>query len=112
MNRNARLKKRAERLKEKIGLEREKTTARRGRPPKDPIKLHVKDLAQAHVEQAIEQLVKIMNRSKSEVSRMAAIELLLAYGWGKPKQAVIGGDKDDPPQRHVHEIRRTIVRPE
>jgi len=110
MNKATRLKKRAERLKEQLQLDGPRQTTRRGRPAKNPIKLHVKDLAQAHVEEAIDQLVRIMKRSKSETSRMAAIELLLAYGWGKPKQQVVGGDSGDSPIRHVHEIRRTLVR--
>ena len=30
---------------------------------------------------------------------------------GKPAQAIIGGDEDDPAVKHIHEIRRTIVDP-
>lgn len=35
---------------------------------------------------------------------------MLSRGWGKPAQAIIGGDSDDPPVR-IEKIERVIVDP-
>lgn len=32
-------------------------------------------------------------------------------GWGKPAQAIVGGDDDDSPLKLIHKIERVIVDP-
>ncbi len=44
----------------------------------------IRDLARAHTETAIETLVDIMTRSKSDAARARAAEAILDRGWGRP----------------------------
>jgi hypothetical protein len=72
----------------------------------------IKSLARAHTERAIQVLQGIMDQpSASEAARVSAANSLLDRGWGKPAQAIVGGDEDDPDLKIIHEIRRTIVNP-
>jgi len=53
-----------------------------------------------------------MNKETApEAARVAAANSLLDRGWGKPAQAIVGGDEDDPAVKMIHEVRRTIVNP-
>lgn len=70
----------------------------------------VRDIARAYTEIAMAELIKLATKSKSENMRLLSATAILERGWGKPAQAHVGGDADDAPIRHVHEVRRTIVR--
>jgi hypothetical protein len=60
--------------------------------------LRIKDYAKAHTTLAIDTLVEVCKSKKMHASsRVAAAEALLNRGWGKPAQAIVGGDEDDPP---------------
>lgn len=68
--------------------------------PKDQRELFGKarDFARQHTEAAINTLVKIMGDEEApHASRVAAANYLLDRGWGRPAQAIIGGEEDDPP---------------
>lgn len=69
-------------------------------------------MARAHTETAINVLTGIMSETKApHAARVAAASAVLDRGWGKPKQAIIGGDEDDPALKVINEIRRTVVDP-
>jgi hypothetical protein len=63
-----------------------------GRPKESA---RIKALAQSHSESAIKKLVKLMDSDNESIS-LAASNALLDRGIGKPAQAIIGGDEDDP----------------
>jgi len=73
-----------------------------GRPKKD--RHIVRDAARAHTEEAVETLVNLMRNGKQEVTRINACIAILDRGWGKPAQAITGGDEDDPPLRTIARI--------
>lgn len=70
----------------------------------------VKEIARANTEVAMDQLIRLMNRSRSDVVRLQAIEQLLNRGWGKPVQAMAGPDGEGPIPI-VTEVRRVFVKP-
>jgi hypothetical protein len=55
----------------------------------------IKSLARAHTESAVRVLAGIMNEPQSS-------------GWGKPAQAITGGDDDDKPVT-IQTVERLIV---
>jgi len=63
-----------------------------GRPPgpgRFPLSSKkMRELAQSYSEEAIEELVAVMHNAESERDRLMAIALLLAYGYGKPREHV------------------------
>jgi hypothetical protein len=70
----------------------------------------IRSLARGHTESAISVLASIMNQKKTPPSaRVAAAQVLLDRGWGKPTQP-LSGDEDNP-LSIVHTIRRIIVDP-
>lgn len=71
----------------------------------------IKSLARAHTESAVNVLAGIMNQTEAPpAARVSAAEALLSRGWGKPAQAIVGGDEDDAPIK-LETIRRVIVDP-
>lgn len=82
-----------------------------GKALKDQFRGHARDIARAYTEVAMAELVKLATKSKSENMRLLSSTAILERGWGKPAQAHVGGEDGDNPIRHVHEVRRTIVRP-
>lgn len=53
-----------------------------------------------------------MNEPQSGApARVSAASALLDRGWGKPKQALTGGDEDDEPIKVLQKIERLIVNP-
>lgn len=71
----------------------------------------IKSLARAHTETAINTLAGIMNQPDAPpAARVTAAEALLSRGWGKPAQAIIGGDEDDPAVQVVTKIELVGVR--
>lgn len=84
---------------------------KKGRTLQAEIGTSVKLIARAYTEVAMAELIKLCTRSKSENMRLLAASAILERGWGKPAQAVTGGEADDNPIRHVHEIRETIIDP-
>jgi hypothetical protein len=70
----------------------------------------IKSLARSHSDTAVRVLAGIMNDSSApHAARVTAANSIIDRGWGKPPQAIIGGDEDDPALKIIHEIRRTIV---
>lgn len=69
----------------------------------------VRELARTYTADAIEQLAKIMRKSKYPGLQLAAIEQILNRGWGKPANTVEGGEGAI--EININEIRRTIVDP-
>jgi hypothetical protein len=63
-----------------------------GRPKENA---EVKRLAREHGVTAIKKLAALMD-SDDERIVVAACQTLLDRGFGKPAQAIIGGDEDDP----------------
>lgn len=59
----------------------------------------VKALAQQHGPDAIKRLAHLMMKAESEAAQVAAANAILDRAYGKPKQALIGGDDDDKPIR-------------
>ena len=78
-----------------------------GRPKAE---FRLKEIARAHTEAAVSTLVAAL-KAENERTRVAAAEALLDRAWGKPAQAIIGGDEEDPALRIVAEIKRTIHDP-
>ena len=56
----------------------------------------VKALARSHSKAAVEKLVDLMRSSADERTIIAACNSILDRGLGKPAQAIIGGDEDEP----------------
>jgi hypothetical protein len=48
---------------------------------------------------------------KDDEKALPAINAIADRLDGKPAQAIIGGDEDDPAVQHIHRIERVIVRP-
>ena len=63
-----------------------------GRPKENA---EVKRLAREHGVTAIKKLAALMD-SDDERIVVAACQTLLDRGFGKPAQAIVGGDEDDP----------------
>lgn len=64
----------------------------------------IKALAASKAENCINQLVKIMETSQDERNVISAAEAILNRGLGKPAQAIIGGDEEDPAVKVVAKI--------
>lgn len=97
----------------KLASEMERDDTSKSKKKRDVIKAfngHVKDIARAYTEVAMEELIHLATKSKSENMRLLASTAIIDRGWGKPAQAVIGGEPDDNPIRHIHEVKRTIIR--
>lgn len=72
----------------------------------------IKSLARAHTETALNILVGIVRQETAPAAaRVTAAQALLDRGWGKPAQAIVGGDDDDSPLKLIHKIERVIVDP-
>ena len=72
--------------------------------------VEIRSLARAHTETALRTLASIMTKEDApDAARVAAANSLLDRGWGKPAQAIIGGDGDDPAISMIHRIERVIV---
>ena len=69
----------------------------------------VKSTAREYTQESIERLVHWM-RSDDARASVPASNALLDRGWGKPAQAIIGGDDDDKPIKYER-IERVIVDP-
>jgi hypothetical protein len=52
-----------------------------------------------------------MENSTSDPAKVAAANSLLDRGWGKPAQAIVGGEDGDNPIRILQRIERVIVDP-
>lgn len=70
-----------------------------GNPGGRPKEAHrVRDYAKQHTQLAIDTLVEVCKNTEAyDSSRIAAAVALLDRGWGRPAQAIVGGDEDDPP---------------
>jgi hypothetical protein len=77
-----------------------------GGRPKESAK--VQEYARKHTELAIDTLVHLCKNGNGESTKVAAAIALLDRGWGRPAQAIIGGDEDDPPIR-VQKIERVLI---
>lgn len=78
---------------------------------KDLSRRNVAAMAREHADEAIVTLVKAMRSEDLRVAKDAA-SALLDRAVGRPAQALIGGDEDDPEIKAIVEIRRTFVRPD
>jgi hypothetical protein len=78
-----------------------------GRPAEVGI---VKRLARENTEKAVRRLVEWIDSENPKAS-VAACNSILDRGWGKPAQAIIGGNADDPPIR-VEGISIKLIRPD
>lgn len=105
------VKERARRLAEELEKNPRTEKKRNGRELKNQFRGHVRDIARAYTEVAMAELIKLATKSKSENMRLLSASAILERGWGKPAQSHVGGDVDDNPIRHVHEVKRTIVDP-
>ena len=56
----------------------------------------VRDAAREHTEQSIQVLATALDDDDARI-RIKAAEVLLDRGWGKPPQAIVGGDEDSAP---------------
>lgn len=64
-----------------------------GNPGGKPKELKgIQELARKYAPQAIEALVKVATKGKSEAARVTAATVLLDRGFGKPNQSVSGPD--------------------
>jgi hypothetical protein len=65
----------------------------------------IRSLARSHTATAIKILAGIMSSPEaSDAARICAANSLLDRGWGKPAQAIIGGDDNDNPIAIVNRI--------
>ncbi len=72
--------------------------------------VEIRSLARSHSDTAIRTLAAIMTKEDApESARVAAANAILDRGWGKPAQAIIGGDGDAPAISMIHRIERVIV---
>lgn len=71
-----------------------------GRPKENA---EVKRLARSHATRAIEKLAALIE-SDDERTAVAACQAILDRGYGKPAQAITGGDDDDNPIRTISEV--------
>lgn len=72
----------------------------------------IRSKAREFTDSALETLAHIMRQPNSPpAARVAAAGHLLDRGWGKPAQAIVGGDEDDNPVKLLHKIERLIVSP-
>jgi hypothetical protein len=76
-----------------------------GRPKEDA---EVKALARQHAPSAIEKLVDLMDCGQPRTEAAAAIAIL-DRAYGKPAQAIVGGDDDEFPLKIVTRIERVVV---
>lgn len=73
----------------------------------------IRSLARSHTDAAINTLVGIMNQPEApHAARVSAAQAVLDRGWGKPAQAIIGGDEDDPAIRVINKIELVPVEPD
>ena len=79
------------------------------RKAKNPDKIMVKELARSHTEVAINELVRLMKKSRSDQIRLDAAEAILNRGWGKPVNAIAGADGEGPVQV-IGRIERVFVK--
>lgn len=62
----------------------------------------IRSLARAHTATAINTLAGIMQQTDAPAAaRVQAAQALLDRGWGKPAQAIVGGDEDDNPIKFI-----------
>lgn len=71
----------------------------------------IREAAQEYTELALRVLVEVASEGDSAAARVAAANAILDRGHGKPKQALIGGDEDDPAIKTISRVERVIVRP-
>lgn len=110
--RNRLIKERARRLEAELNKADHVAKSRGGKVLKNQFKGHVRELARAYTEVAMEELIRLMTKSKSDNIRLLASSTVLERGWGKPAQAISGPDGEgEAVMRHVHEVKRTLVRP-
>lgn len=64
-----------------------------GRPKENS---EIKALARSYGREALEKIAALLE-SEDEKTRLAAAQVLLDRGYGKPAQALVGGDEDDSP---------------
>lgn len=76
-----------------------------GRPKENA---ELKALARTHTTEAIEKLVMWM-RGENPKASVSACLAILDRAYGKPAQAIIGGDEDDPPIQVITKVERVIV---
>lgn len=57
----------------------------------------IRALALVHAEKAMTELARLAVEAESEAARVAAIKELFDRGFGKSKQALVGGDEGDNP---------------
>ena len=67
-----------------------------GRPKLPEDVKNVRELARQYTSQAVAALVEVMQESKSDAARVAAVNALLDRGWGKAAQPVTGEDGEGP----------------
>ena len=80
------------------------------RKAKNPDRVMVKELARQYTEVALNTLVKLMTKSKSDQIRLDASEAILNRGWGKPVNAIAGPDGEGPVEM-VARVERVFIRP-
>lgn len=71
----------------------------------------IKAVVGKYTTEAVDTLVTVMRDGPSEKARVSAAKELLDRAHGRPAQAIIGGNEDDPAIRVITEIRRSIVDP-
>lgn len=71
----------------------------------------IKSLARSHTETALNVLAGIMNDNGApHAARVTAANSLIDRGWGKPSQAIVGGDEDENPINIISRIELIGVR--
>jgi Family of unknown function (DUF5681) len=63
----------------------------KGRPPQLTA---IQQLARTYTEEAIQALIEIMRKGKSDMACVAAAVAILDRGWGKPRQAIEHADTE------------------
>ena len=75
-------------------------------------KLDIAAMAKGHAQAALDVLVTVAKDDDApSAARVSASTAILDRAYGKPKQALIGGDEGDAPLKLVSRVERVIVRP-
>ena len=81
-----------------------------GNPGRRPrIVGELRDLARAHAPAAIQELVRLAMKPKSETARIAAIRELLDRGFGKPTQFVAADNEPALDDLNLDELRAELL---
>ena len=77
----------------------------------EPRKRDLIEAAKGYADAALEVLLSIAKNTEAPAAaRVAAANAIIDRGYGKPKQAIVGGDEDDAPIA-IRRVERIVIDP-